>query len=365
VVRTRRNARRLVHFCLLLSCLATVTPSTAAQATTPAIKLKLVRKVGEGISPKSVVASPQGIVIAQNMMYTHGVTAYDSEGSLLTRISDAVPMSMLGLKRSGEATGSPVEAAFSPDGSFAYVSNYQMYGSGFNQPGFDKCIAADGYDTSYVYKIDMAKLRVVAAVGVGAVPKFLAVSPDGKTLLVSNWCSSTVSVVDLVTFTEQRQVLVGRYPRGIAISNDSAVAYIAVMGGGRIARVDMTKWKVKQWRSPNSTPRHILLSPDGSKLYLSHNIASVVAEVNASNGRVLRRVTTGNAPRTMAMSPDGAALYVVNYDSNTVSVVDATSMKVVQTVSTPTHPIGVTFEPTKNRVWVASYRGTLLLYDRV
>lgn len=342
-----------------------MTPSTAAQATTPAIKLKLVRKVGEGISPKSVVASPQGIVIAQNMMYTHGVTAYDSEGSLLTRISDAVPMSMLGLKRSGGATGSPVEAAFSPDGSFAYVSNYQMYGSGFNQPGFDKCIAADGYDTSYVYKIDMAKLRVVAAVRVGAVPKFLAVSPDGKTLLVSNWCSSTVSVVDLLTFTEQRQVLVGRYPRGIAISNDSSVAYIAVMGGGRIARVDMTKWKVKQWRSPNSTPRHILLSPDGSKLYLSHNIASVVAEVNASNGRVLRRVTTGSAPRTMAMSSDGAALYVVNYDSNTVSVLDATSMKVVQTVSTPTHPIGVTFEPTKNRVWVACYHGTLLLYDRV
>jgi YVTN family beta-propeller protein len=362
-MRQRRQYRRFV--CLAVVIFFGSSIATSVQAESAGIKLKLVRKVGEGISPKSVVASTRGVVIAQNMMYTHGVTAYDSEGKFITRISDAVSMNMLGLKRSGGATGSPVEAAFSADGSFAYVSNYQMYGSGFNKPGFDKCIAADGYDASYVYKIDMEKLRVVAAVRVGAVPKFLAVSPDGSTLLVSNWCSSTVSVVDLSTFTEKRQVLVGRYPRGIAISNDSSVAYIAVMGGGRIARIDMSTWRVKQWRSPNSTPRHILLSPDGTKLYVSHNIASVVAEVNAANGRVLRRVTTGKAPRTMAISPDGAALYVVNYDSNTVSVVDASTMKVVQTVNTPTHPIGVTFEPTKNRVWVASYHGTLLLYDRV
>ncbi|MCE2855173.1 MAG: beta-propeller fold lactonase family protein [Ilumatobacteraceae bacterium] len=361
----RRRSRRVTPVLVFLVTLVSSGLATSVDADSTGIKLRLVRKVGEGISPKSVVASSGGVVIAQNMMYTHGVTAYDAEGALITRISDAVPMSMLGLKRSGGATGSPVEAAFSADGSFAYVSNYQMYGSGFNKPGFDKCIAADGYDASYVYKVDMSKLRVVAAVRVGAVPKFLAVSPDGNTLLVSNWCSSTISVVDLATFTEKRQILVGRYPRGIAISNDSSVAFIAIMGGGRIARVDMSTWKVKQWRSPNSTPRHIILSPDGSKLYVSHNIASVVAEVNARNGRVLRRVTTGNAPRTMALSPDGAALYVVNYDSNTVSVVDASIMKVVQTVNTPTHPIGVTFEPTKNRVWVASYHGTLLLYDRV
>ena len=43
-------------------------------------RLNQVKKIGGKITPKSVVASNTGFVIGQNMMYTHGVSVYDSEG---------------------------------------------------------------------------------------------------------------------------------------------------------------------------------------------------------------------------------------------------------------------------------------------
>ena len=58
----------------------------------------------------------------------------------------------------GITRGAPVEAAFTSDGRYAYVSNYSMYGSGFGPEGSDTCTPASalaaGDTDSYVYRVD-------------------------------------------------------------------------------------------------------------------------------------------------------------------------------------------------------------------
>src|SRR5262245_66580847 len=80
------------------------------------------------ISPKSVASSGTGFVLAQNMMYRHTITVYDARTLKLVRtISDAVHLRRLGYPRlRGIVRGAPVEAAFSPDGRYAYVSTCSM-----------------------------------------------------------------------------------------------------------------------------------------------------------------------------------------------------------------------------------------------
>jgi YVTN family beta-propeller protein len=337
--------------------------AVATRPPTPA-RLKLIQSLGgPTLSPKSVVASSRGHVIAQNMMYTHGVSVFAADGTAVTRVSDVVPRRMLGLRGKGTAQGSPVEAAFSPDGRYAYVSNYYMTGNGFNKKGFDKCSVSEMYDNSYLYKIDMLTYKVISAVAVGAVPKYVAVTPNNKYALVSNWCSYTISVIDLSTFSEVTQIRVGRYPRGIVSTKDSTRAYFTVMGESKIGYIDLATLTPVFWKSAASTPRHIVLSPDDSILYVTHNLSSVVTSHNAKNGRVIRRVLTGTEPRTMDITPDGSALYVVNYASHTLTVVDTFSMLVTQSIATPPKPIGVAYEPTLKRVWVASYGGQIRVYQ--
>ena len=91
-----------------------------------------VAEIGGDISPKSVVASGKGLFFAQNMMYRHTVTVYDRSFQLVATIPDTVVLSNFGhAEFQGEFQGAPVEAAFTSDGRYAYVSNYSMYGPGF------------------------------------------------------------------------------------------------------------------------------------------------------------------------------------------------------------------------------------------
>ena len=65
------------------------------------------------------------------------------------------------------------------------------------------------------------------------VPKYVAVTPDNRYVLVTNWCSFDLSVIDRATFKEVRRIPLGTDPRGIAVNPASSVAYIAVMGSSR------------------------------------------------------------------------------------------------------------------------------------
>jgi DNA-binding beta-propeller fold protein YncE len=170
--------------------------------------LLLRETLGGEITPKSVVSSGTGLVFAQNMMYRHSVTVYDSRTLELRKtISDAAQLADFGYERyPGTTQGAPVEAAFSPDGKYAYVSNYSMYGEGFGPEGNDECTPASGYDRSFVYRISLETLEIDDAYRVGSVPKVVAVTPDGRFVLVANWCTWDLSVVSTKRGREVRRI---------------------------------------------------------------------------------------------------------------------------------------------------------------
>ncbi len=338
-------------------------PTDAAAGTTSMTRIQ--RIVDEKMSPKSVVASDQGILFAQNMMYRHTITVFRADGAVLATIPDSVRLSDFGIAgHPGTSRGAPVEMAFTPDGSHGWVSNYSMYGSGFGPEGKDACRAGDGTDTSYVYRVDTRTFEVDDVVAVGAVPKYVAVTPDGSKVLVTNWCTWDLSVIDTAKGTEVARIpLGGTYPRGIVVSPDSTTAYVALMGSDRVVTVDLATKKVRRFASPGDSPRHLVLSPDGATIYVTNNRSGTIAKVDRASGKVLGSVSTGSEPRSMTISTDGTAVYVVNYGSSTVSKVRTSDLKVLQTLPTDPLPIGVTYEPTTKRVWVACYGGSVLVYD--
>ena len=194
-------------------------PEESPRGPAPTNRLSRRASFGGPISPKSVAASGTGLVFAQNMMYRHSVTVYDARRMRMRKtIPDTVRLSRLGHRQyPGTQRGAPVEAAFAPDGRHAYVSNYSMYGPGFGPEGSDVCSPASGYDRSFVYRIPLASLEI-DAYRVGAVPKVVAVTRDGRYVLASNWCSYDLSVISTRRGREVRRVPIGAYPRGIVVS---------------------------------------------------------------------------------------------------------------------------------------------------
>ena len=321
-----------------------------------------VSTITGNISPKSVVASQTGLFVAQNMMYKHTITVYDRDHELLTTIPDSIVLSEFGHEDfPGEYLGSPVEAAFTSDGNYAYVSNYRMYGGGLSTAASDGCNAGNWPD-SFLYRIDTSTLEIDQAIRVGPVPKFLAVSPDDRFVVVSNWCGFDVSIVDIAVGEEIARIPVGRHPRGVAITSDSSTAYIAVMGSRNIAVIDLNTFSVDMIENVGRSPRHVVLSPDDGCLYVSLNGEGRLAKLELSTREVVARVATGAAPRSMTISDDGTALYVVNYNSNTMSKVRTSDMVETEEHRTWSKPIGITYDAPTREVWVSSYSGAIQVF---
>lgn len=349
--------------------------------------LTVAATIGGRLAPKSVVATHDGLFLAQNMMYLHTIGVYDRDRQLVATIEDTVNLTEFGLPGAdADVRGAPVEAVVTPDARAAYVSNYRMTGPGFRGDGGDTCRPQDGVQDSTLYRVDLEALVIDQVIPVGAVPKFVAITPDGGTVLVSNWCSYDLSVVDTGAGVEVARITLDRYPRGIVVTPNGATAYVALMGTLDIAVVDLVELDrqlaghggdgprpdpdaladatVTRLAGVGRSPRHLVLSPDGGTLYATLNGEGVVARIDLETGDI-DRVSTGSAPRSMEIAADGRSLYVVNYGSHTVSKVRTSDLAVLQTIRVADRPIGIAYDRGTGEVWVASYSGELtVLEDR-
>ena len=351
-----------IFFSLLAFLLLYADPLLAAG------NLEKVKTITGSISPKSVVYDGKDKFFAQNMMYRHTVTVYDRNFELLKTIEDQVDLSQLGHPQlRGKVKGSPVEAVFASGSNRGYISNYKMYGNRFNNPGHDKCNPRQKTDSSFVYEIDTKNLSITHAIRVGSVPKFMAMTPDDRYLLVSNWCSFTLSIIDTQTKSVVKSVYLGAYPRGIDITSNGSHAFVAIMGSWDIAKVSLQSTsfgEVEQKITVGRSPRHIIISKDENFLFVTLNGEGRIAKVDLKNpAEKIKKLRTGIRPRSMDISADGRFLYAVNYGSNTVSKIDSQSFQVVDTVKTGPRPIGITVDHLTGRIWVACYSGTIEVFE--
>ena len=115
---------------------------------------------GHPITPKSIVSNGQGKLLTNNMMYSHNVALFDAETLQLDHIlSDSVDFSTFDVPGYedyvGEIAGAPVEAVWTDDGQYAYVSNYSLAGVGASAD--DNCSHGDAITPSVVYRYSLAQ----------------------------------------------------------------------------------------------------------------------------------------------------------------------------------------------------------------
>lgn len=256
-------------------------------------KLELLNTISGRISPKSVVSNDYGLFFAQNMMYKHTITVYNRKFELVKTITDNIKLSKYGfLNHTGNYRGAPVECTFSHEGKYAWVSNYEMTGGSskeFTKPGCDACNSATKYDSSYVYKINTKTFDIEKVIVVGAVPKYMATTPDNKKILVSNWSSGDLSVIDTELNKEVKRIKLDAYPRGIVVDAKSQFAYIAIMGRKKVARLNLSDYSIEWIDNIGRNPRHLCLSPNGKTLYISLNGEGKIAKLDLKTKKIVKK----------------------------------------------------------------------------
>ncbi len=298
-------------------------PSPATGLVVGLSRLNVI-KVESG--PKSVeLMPPDGRRLFVNDLYAHKNFIFDADTYALL---EEIPL-----------PDEPVEADFTSDGQFAWVSLY---------------------NSAKVLVIDTRAGAVVGEVGTGSIPKEVAVSPDDRWVYVANWNSNTVSVIDARARVRVKDTPVPGTPRGMCFTPGGDRAYVCIMGGGTLSEVDVPAGHTVTRQIPcGSNPRHVVPSRDGSVLYVSNNSPGTVTLIDRRAGAVQATIKVGDMARTITLTPDGRYLFVCNYGAGkpgvgTVGCVDLQLRSQIFTVPA-SMPIGVAASATGDLLFVCNY----------
>jgi YVTN family beta-propeller protein len=160
--------------------------------------------------------------------------------------------------------------------------------------------------------VDVAS-GVVRYVKTGNYPYGAAILPDGRTGLVSNETSGTVSVIDLATATKVRDVVVGpplSHPEGIVVDARGRHAYVALANADRVADVDLVTSTLSRLLSTargagdGTSPTALALVPGRDRLLVAESGADELAVFDTASGALAGRIPTAAYPTDVQVTPD-------------------------------------------------------------
>ncbi|MCK7621873.1 IPT/TIG domain-containing protein [Streptomyces sp. RS10V-4] len=192
---------------------------------------------------------------------------------------------------------------------------------------------------------------------VGHAPIMAAITPDGRHVYVTNFGSSSVSVIDTTTRSVITTIGVTSGPWGVTVSPDGLRAYVACFGVDRVAVIDTATRTITASIPGLDKPLGLTVSPDGSRLYVASQGGSRVDVISTATDTVIDSVPVGTGPRNLAVTPDGREVYVTEEGANAVSVIDTATHTVIATLTGFVFPRGVAVSPDGQRIYVTEYGG--------
>src|SRR4051794_13147688 len=164
-------------------------------------------------------------------------------------------------------------------------------------------------------------------------PERLAVSPDGRTLLVALGLADRAAIVDTRT-KAVRYVETGSHPFGAAILPDGRTGLVSNRGPGTVSVIDLaagTKPADIPAGPHLSHPESITLGPGGTRAYVPLTNDDALAVLDTQQRTVVRRLKVGvapgpgSAPVDVAVDPRSGRLLVALAHANQIAIVDPRS----------------------------------------
>jgi DNA-binding beta-propeller fold protein YncE len=211
----------------------------------------------------------------------------------------------------------------------------------------------------------------VPLIKTGKTPKVIACTSDDRYLLVSNWHSLDVSVLEMNSQTYpyaqlKTNIPTNRIPRGIVIDTKNKKSYVAIMGGSTLSVIDNNTWTTSGEIQVAANPRHVV-QDDKSRLYVSYNKLGKIGCIDPVTGETLFTARTASQPRSMALSKNNQFLFVTCYNGNKLMVFKILEdrFEPVIDMNCSGNPVGVDVFENDNtlEVWVCAYEtGTISVY---
>lgn len=221
--------------------------------------------------------------------------------------------------------------------------------------------------------VDPATGRSRATLPTGNGPHEAAISPDGATLVVSDYGTraepgSSLTVIDLATRRVVSNVDLGapKKPHGLAWLGTQYLA-VTAEGSGELLIVNPREGKVVRAVSTGQEISHMVaVTPEGNRAFVANIGSGSVTVIDLQTGQKLKDIPTGAGAEGIAFRPGTREVWVTNREADTLSVIDADRLAVIATIPCPGFPIRIAFSPRGLRALVtATKSGEVVAIDPV
>ena len=196
-----------------------------------------------------------------------------------------------------------------------------------------------------------------ADVKVGQHPHEMALSPDRRTLYVSDngvvWMTedgagdNTVSIIDLASHRRTGVIDLGQYrrPHGITVDRRTGHIFVTTEKPSTLVELDPVSRKVvRAYVVKGKAPHIVVLGPRSEFAYTSNDNSGTISAIRLATGEV-KVIPAGKRPQGQALSPDGRFVFITLEDDNAIAILDTAKNEIVGRISTGRSPNRVAVTP--------------------
>lgn len=228
--------------------------------------------------------------------------------------------------------------------------------------------AAQAQGTAYVSSekdnsltlIDLGTLAVKGTIATCKRARHVQLMPDAK-IMVACTDSNMADIIDPSTSKSLRRIPLGQEPEAFDISPDAKTVYVSNEDEGELAFIDAATGKTLKTVKVGKEPEGVKVSGDGTIVYVTSEVASMVHVIDTATAKVTKNIKVGKRPRRMALTPDGKELWVTNELDASVSIVSTADHSVVGSIrfevkgarAADITPVGIQISRDGKRAFVA------------
>jgi len=283
---------------------------------------------GELRTPVSFEAVPgRAVVVRLGLGGSVGGGEETASGLLLTaRLPGRLATGLAGIVSCRRADLLVVFDKMSGEVAGAIATGHKPAGVALDLPRGRAYVALSDEDA--VEAVDLVELAVLSRVplAAGDEPVDVALSPDGRTLLVANRGSGTVSALDPDSLFERGRSRVGDGPEFLVVDGQGRRAYVANALSSSVSVLELPAGSPIGTIPTEPAPFRAALSRDGTRLYVVHRTSPYLSVLDVGAGRVERRVYVGLGASALAVDRATDRIYLALRGSNSVAIYDPLSL---------------------------------------
>jgi DNA-binding beta-propeller fold protein YncE len=287
---------------------------------------KVVRKKSIGMMPADI-DGPHGIAISPDGRYYYVTFGHGSPfGSLWkydAKTDSAVGHVMLGLF--------PASVSLTPDGAFAYVANFNLYGG--MAPSSVSIVATDA-------------MLEVGRVTTCTMPHGSRVDQRGDRHYSVCMMDNQLVEIDAHRLERARTLDLGSSCSPTWAEPSETTVWVACNSSSELLEVDRVSWVVRRRIAAGTGTYNLALTRDGRRLVASNKRGHSVSVFDCDTGAELARIaTTRTVVHGVAISADDRYAFVsiegVGAEPGTVDIIDLTTLRRVASVDVGSQAAGI------------------------